>query len=235
MADDILNSAAENKNLHANHRQRLDRKIKTGGFECLSEHEQLEYILFDVIRRGDTNALAHRILDKFGDLHGVFSASMEELMRVKGVGREVARSLSTQYDRMRIAERSLLIQPKEYKNIKDICDYVYTWLHGRLNEMLVLVSFNSVNRIIKTEIIAEGSIDQVSIYNKNIAKRALDNYAASIVIAHNHPSGIARPSKSDIITTRALISALSLLEIKFIDHIIVSDSDCYSMRKNGDI
>lgn len=229
------NTDDKDKNIHANHRKRLDEKVAVGGLECLSAHEQLEYILFDTVRRGDTNALAHRLLERFGDLRGVFSATMEELMKVHGVGREVARSLSVQYDRMRIAERSLLAPVREYKTNKDICDYAFTWLHGRPNEMCILISLSGSNRIIKTEILSEGTIDHVSVYVRNVVKCALDNYASSVVIAHNHPSGILRPSQDDIMVTKNIISALKPLEIGFRDHIIVSGGGCYSFYEHGDI
>ncbi len=223
----------EKKNIHANHRKRLDEKVASAGLEFLSEHEQLEYILFDTVKRCDTNALAHRILDRFGDLRGVFSATMEELMRVEGVGREIARNLSTQYDRMRIAERSLISSVKEYNNISDICSYVLTWLRGRQNEMCLLISLNGSNRIIKTEIMSEGTIDHVSVYTRNIVKRAMDNYASSVVLAHNHPSGVPEPSQDDIYVTENIISALKPLEIYLRDHIIVADGKCYSLREHG--
>lgn len=223
----------EKKNIHANHRKRLDEKVASAGLEFLTEHEQLEYILFDTVKRCDTNALAHRILNRFGDLRGVFSATMEELMRVEGVGREIARNLSTQYDRMRIAERSLISSVKEYNNISDICGYVLTWLRGRQNETCILISLNGSNRIIKTEIMSEGTIDHVSVYTRNIVKRAMDNYASSVVLAHNHPSGVAEPSQDDIYVTENIISALKPLEIYLRDHIIVADGKCYSLREHG--
>ena len=218
------------------HRARLDKKSNIVGFENLEEHEQLEKFLFAVEKRRDTNKLAHRLIERFGGLYGVLSASVDDLVKVEGVGNRMAQVLHDIYDFMGSAERSKLCGGKNFpvfKTMEDIGNYAKTLFYNKLTENLYMVSLNSRYMAYRFNNISRGSSQEAPVYIPEILKLALRNEANAVVIAHNHPSGNLTPSQADIDITIDLYNGFRAIEIEFVDHIIVGGGEYVSMKELG--
>lgn len=211
--------------LHSGHRGRLCAKANLMGLEFLEEHEQLEKLLFAVIPRGNTNGIAHALLDEFGSMYGVLTAERDRLLSVDGVGTKTAEFLHDLMPLLGIVERSML-KSDGLKPVLDtpekIGEYAATFFNGKVTENLYMISLDSAMRVIRFDKISEGSSTSASVSVHNISKRALLNEAYAIVLCHNHPGGRCEPSRADIILTREVAQALQSIDIKLIDHIIVA-------------
>ncbi len=217
--------------LHDGHRKRLDEKVQES-FDTLAMHEYLEFLLFNVIPRGDTNDIAHRLLAKFGSLKGVLNADPKELEKVRGVGHRVAMYLSTLNGIAGLIMRSQM----EYNildNAEKIREYVSTYFIGREKECSYVFLLDSHNRLKAVKLLSEGVSDETYIYASNICEFALARDARKVILAHNHPSGIAKASENDIAVSKNLEVKLHNIDVMLIDSIVVTDGDYYSMRANG--
>ncbi len=224
--------------VHFGHRRRIDEKAKDVGLEFLPAHEQLEKILFVAIPRGNTNEIAHSLLNRFKTLYGVITADVEELVKTPGVGRRVAEYLHDLTDVLGIVERCELMKSKTegaicLNTIEDYGKYMCSLFHGATSERFFIASLNSQNRVLRFDKVADGAIDEIQICVRNIVKTALINEAYAIIIAHNHPGGKAEPSLADIDLTRKIAIALSALNIQIRDHIVISDEEWRSMNEMG--
>jgi len=222
--------------LHQKHRERLDKKVNEYGMEMLEPHEQLEYLLFAVIPRGDTNALAHRLLDRFITVGGVINASIDELMTIDGVGKSTARFLTSMPQLLGIVERSITVaEPPVLSDPEKIADFAKTYFYGRLKEAAYLFSLNSSYRLLAVTKISDGAQQETVVYTSQVVKQALNDNASAAIIAHNHPCGKVNPSASDIILTDKLFNCFNMVDIELFDSIIVSGNNYFSFRESGHI
>lgn len=223
---------------HVGHRQRLDDKSNLIGFAFMEEHEQLEKILFAVIPRGNTNVIAHRLLEQCGSLYGVLTAEAEELTKVEGVGNRVAQFLHDLYAVLGCVERCML-RENQHKRYVDLSTteamgkYAKTLFYGKLTEAFYMVSLNKKLQAYRFDKISDGNTDETPVYIQEVAKLALRTNAYSVLIAHNHPSGNLNPSQADIETTHALRRALDAVGISLLDHIIVGGGEFISLKQMG--
>ncbi|MBQ4100857.1 MAG: RadC family protein [Oscillospiraceae bacterium] len=217
------------KNYHDGHRKRLKQRFINEGIEQFQQHEVLELLLFFVIPRKDTNLIAHKLIDKFGDLAGVFDASYEELIKVEGVGQATAVFIKA------IPAFSMAYLDTKHKEgiilntIEKTGKYLLPKFIGKTNEVVYLICLDSKGKVLKSKTIIEGSVNASQVSIRIIAEEALSCGAVSVVLAHNHPSGLAIPSETDIKTTGEISKALKMLGIKLLDHIIVADNDYISL------
>lgn len=220
-------------NLHEGHRQRLKERFIKDGLTGFEDHNILEILLFYAVPRADTNEIGHKLLKRFGGLSQVFDASIEELCEVEGIGVHSATLIKL------IPEISNAYNVDKTKNIKilntvsDLGKYFVPRFIGKRDEEVHMVLLDNKNKILKTEIISKGSIDTVQLSVRSIIMQAINNNATSVVIAHNHPAGVALPSSNDIKMTRKLFEALRFADIRLKDHIIVADDDYVSLRDSG--
>lgn len=228
-----LGSERRPGDIHKNHRKRLDKKIEYSGFESLPDHEQLESILFVIIPRGDTNALAHYLLDEFGTLQGVLNAGFEKLQKVKGVGYRTARFLSQLNDVAGVILRNQQENVYCLDTSEKIRGYISTYYLGRLTEcsyLFILDATKHLNGVIK---LSDGTTSQTHIYPQKVAKYAVTHSAYAVIIAHNHPGGTLEPSVHDINVTKSVNAALAAVGVKLYDSVIVSGRNYFSFRDNG--
>lgn len=222
---------------HEGHRKRLTDKANRMGFEFLEEHEQLEMILFVAIPRGDTNKIAHNLLDKFGSLYNVLTARVTELSKVEGVGTRTAQYLQDLYTILGCVERNRLTDGKSvYPFVKDVESmgrYAKSLFFGKLSECFYMVSVNKRFQAFKTDKISNGDLNETPIYLQEILRQALANNAAYVFFIHNHPSGSLRPSKADIETTVQLKNSFAAVGISVLDHIIVGSGEFVSLKELG--
>ena len=219
--------------MHTGHRQRLKQQFMKNGLDGFTDIQVLELLLFYSIPRIDTNPIAHNLLERFGSLDRVLEAPPAELMEVEGIGENAATFLSL------ITAASRYYQIKRSENVKiltsvtDCGNYLLPHFHGRTNETVFLLCLDAKCKVLCCKEIGEGSVNTASISVRKVVETALSANATTVVLAHNHPSGIAVPSNEDIQTTRRIAAALSAVEIHLADHIVVAEGDYVSMVQSG--
>jgi len=220
-------------NEHEGHRKRLKERFRSEGLDSFESHNVLELLLFYANPRSDTNVTAHKLMERFGSLDEVFDAAFEELCEVDGVGENAATLLMMvpQLARRYVTEKAALKNSADGST--DVGAYVLPRFLGLTEEKLMLVSLNNMGRIIACNVVAEGSIDSVSVSVRKIVETALRTKANKVIIAHNHPHGFAVPSEEDISMTISIKKALATVGIELVDHLIVAHDDYVSMLDSG--
>ncbi len=219
--------------IHEGHRQRLKDRFRAEGLDHFDERHALELLLFFAVPRQDTAPLAQRLLDHFGSVAQVLEASAEELEKVPGVGYNAATllTLTTALGRYYLVNRTM---KNEILHSTDRCgEYLIRYFHGRRNETVFLLCLDAKCKVLCCKEVGEGSVNSANIPIRRIVEMALGANATSVVLAHNHPSGIALPSDEDVYTTRRVAMALDTVEIQLADHIVVADDDFVSLAQSG--
>ena len=225
-------SDSDQLNIHDGHRLRVKSRFLKEGMAGFEDHQVLELILFAVIPKKDTNPLAHALLERFGSLAGVLDASAEELMSVKGVGLSVATHLKTypavfrQYELSRDDKRAC------YDTLAKIGDYVKKLFIGAAVEQAYLIMFNNRLQILDTKLLASGTVNRAVVVPRMVVDAALAVHAACVVLVHNHPYGNALPTRDDIGLTHVVESACALVDIQFLDHLIVAGNEFTSVLRS---
>ena len=211
------------------HRQRLRDKFTNNGLDSFHDHEILELLLFYAIPRRNTNGIAHELIKAFGSLSDVLDAPIEKLKTVDGIGDNAATLLKL----IPQLARRYSMSKGSFDNILDTTqrsgDYILPFFLSQRDEVVLLVCLDSKNKVLNAQIIHRGSVNSTDISLRKILETAFTYNATKVILAHNHPSGIALPSKEDINTTKYIRDALKILSIKLVDHIIVADGDYVSM------
>ena len=209
-----------------------ERFIKSG-LDDFAPHNILELLLFYSIPRGDTNPVAHRLIDTFGSLSGVFDATPEELAKVDGVGENSAILISM----IPQIARKYLEDKADTANIVGGCSDIGAFLLpkfvGRTNEALMMVSIDNKNKIISCSVVAEGTVDSAKVSRRKIMEEAMKVKATRVILAHNHPCGVAVPSSEDVVMTKEIGRLFAQVGIELVDHIIVANDDYVSMAASG--
>jgi len=223
----------KNPNVHAGHRQRIDAKVKSIGLDAMPQHEQLEYMLYQIIAQGNTNPIAHELLQKFGSLEQVFHASERELMQVNGVGARTAKFISQIPAIAGIYQRSIMGNSVILDSIEKIGEFATTLFGGKLVEEVYIISLAANKRLLRHDRVASGGVSDAPIYVRNIIDVVMTSKAHSVVMAHNHPSGELLPSADDVMVTQKVAAALKAMDAKLLDHVIVSGKKYVSLKKSG--
>ncbi len=219
--------------IHDGHRQRLKERFLQEGLDHFSDIQVLELLLFYCIPRQDTNPIAHRLLDRFGSFDQVLEAPVEELEKVEGIGRNAATFLhivtqAGRYYQVKRVEKGTILT-----TIDQCGAYLVPMFINQRNETVFLLCLDSKCKVLCCRKVGEGSVNSAGVPIRRIVEMALASNASTVVLAHNHPSGLALPSAEDIQTTRRLAVALDAVEIMLIDHIIVADDDFVSLAQSG--
>lgn len=215
--------------IHDGHRQRLREHFRREGLDNFNELQVLELLLFYCIPRKDTNPLAHRLLDHFGSLAAVLEAKPEELEKVEGINRSTSTFLSliTQTGRYYQVRRA---DPGEILRTTEQCgNYLVPYFFGRDKETVFLLCLDAKCKVICCKKVGEGNVNSANIPIRRVVEMALSANATTVVLAHNHPSGLALPSADDIQTTHRVAAALETVEIVLADHIVVCRDDYVSL------
>lgn len=219
--------------IHDGHRQRLKERFLREGLDGFTEIQALELLLFYAIPVKDTNPLAHALLKRFGNLSRVLDAPVEKLVEVDGIKEhaatllKLAKAMGRCYDVSRSKIETVI------KTIADCGEYLLPYFRDRKNETVFLMCLDAKLKVLDCREIGEGSVNYASVPIRRVVEIALEVGASSVVLAHNHPSGIAVPSSDDIQTTRRVAAALSVVEIELVDHLVFADGDYVSMAQSG--
>ncbi len=219
--------------MHAGHRERMKQRFRETGLKGFDDVNVLELMLFYVIPRQDTNPIAHALINRFGSLQGVIDATYDELVKVKGVGENTATFLQLIPAVCKRYTREKQKKKAAYTSLKDMADFVIPLFSFEMEETLYLICMDEGNHITYCESIAQGNLDSVGIEPREVVQKAMERRAVRVVLAHNHPSGIPSPSLSDVSLTQTIKEALRLFNIELLDHFIVAEEACVSMRKHG--
>ena len=215
--------------IHDGHRARLKERFCREGLDNFDELHVLELLLFYCIPRIDTNPLAHRLLDHFGSLTAVLDASPNELKKVEGVSQSTSTFLSliTQVGRYYQVKRT---EPgKILRTVEQCGNYLMPYFFGREKETVFMLCLDAKCKVLGCKMIGEGSVNSANIPIRRVVELALAANATTVVLAHNHPSGVAVPSADDIQTTQRVAAALDAVEIALADHIVFSSDDYVSL------
>ena len=215
--------------VHAGHRKRLKERFRQEGLDSFDELHVLELLLFYCIPQKDTNLLAHELLDRFGSLPQVLEATAEELEKVPGVGEHVSTLLTliTDISRYYMVSRSARF---DVLLTNEQCgDYLLPYFVGRRDETVFMLCLDAKCKVLCCKEVGRGSVNSAGVPVRRVVETALGVNATTVILAHNHPSGLAIPSSEDIITTRRIAIALDAVGIVLADHIVGADDDVVSM------
>ena len=222
-----------NPSVHKGHRERLKARFLETGLDSFTDVQALELLLFYAIPQKDTNPIAHALLDRFGSLSQVLDAPLEALKKVPGISDHSASLLRLVTELARFYQVDSA-QRTEVLTSLDACGrYLVPRFFGRKVETVFLLCLDAKCKVLCCREIGEGSVYAASISVRKVVEAALSANATSVVLAHNHPSGVALPSADDVQTTRRIAAALSAVEVKLIDHIVVAEGDFISMTQSG--
>ena len=223
------------RNLHQGHRDRMRKKFLELGLDKLEEHEMVEILLYNCIPYKDTNEIAHLLIEKFGNLAGILDASVEDLFDVKGMTKNAAILLSSMPDFFREYKKSKLEKNNPILNIDDILPLLEANLQYRDLECLFVICLDANQRITATVETGVSELTSVKFSTRAIADIALRYKAVNIIIAHNHPTGSAKPSEEDIALTIDLLHMFQSIGVELVDHIIIANHCAYSFFLKDEI
>ncbi len=213
--------------------ERPREKLIDLGAEALSDAELLAIFLRVGVTGKSAVDLARDLLNQFGSLNGIFAATEYELSQVHGIGTSKYVQLQAIFEMSRRALNEQLQQGDVFKSPQQVRDYLVLKLGGLTREVFLVLFLDTQNQLVATEEMFAGTLTQTSVYPREVVKRALHYNAASVIFAHNHPSGIAKQSQADELLTKQLKQALDLVDVRVLDHFIVAGNQTLSFSERG--
>jgi DNA repair protein RadC len=213
--------------------ERPREKLIQQGVGVLSDAELLAIFLRVGVVGKSAVDLARDLLQQFGSLNGIFSATLAQINQVHGMGESKYCQLQAIFE---MSQRALAEQMQTrdvLSSPKQVRDYLMLKLGALPREVFMVMMVDAQNRVLALETLFEGTLTQTSVYPREVVKRALHHNAASVIFAHNHPSGVAEPSKADEALTQSLKQALALVDIRVLDHFIVAGNSTLSFVERG--
>jgi len=214
------------------HRKRLRERFNKGGSEGFHDYELLELLLTYAIARKDVKPIAKELINRFGSLSGVLDASEKELNEIHGIGPisatliRMVKELCGAYLAEKMKERDLLSSPQA------VIDFARMKLSGLPHEAFMVIYLNTKNKVLKYEIVQEGTVDRAVVFPRKIIEGALANHASGLILLHNHPSGHHQPSDEDKHLTRSIAEAARIVDLRILDHIVVGKEGYFSFMEN---
>ncbi|WP_341907042.1 DNA repair protein RadC [Polaromonas sp. YR568] len=208
-------------------------KLLSRGASALSDAELLALLLRTGLPGKNALQMGQELVDTFGGVAGLLHTGPEALKSIKGLGPAKRAELVAVLE---LARRALAEELKEkplFATPQAVRDYLQLQLGSRPHEIFAVLFLDSQHRLIALEELFRGTLTQTSVYPREVVVRALALNAASVVLAHNHPSGAAKPSRADEALTQTLKSALGLVDVRVLDHFVVTGSEAVSMAELG--
>lgn len=224
----------KNNSYTAGHRERVKKRFREEGLDHFDDFHVLELLLFYCIPRVDTKIIAKDLINRFGSLSQVLEAKREDLMKVEGIGENAATFLNLVMSVGRYYHVDRVSSQRILDTTEKCGEYLLPKFLGRRNELVYLLCMDARCKVLCCRQICEGSVNSAALSIRRIVETALGVNASSVVLAHNHPSGLALPSGNDIVVTHRVAKALEAVEITLADHIIVGDDDDFvSLLQSG--
>ena len=223
---------AEDKN--AGHRERLRNRFEKSEFEGFNDYEVLEFMLTYAITRKDTKAVSKNLFNRFGTLKEILSADIKELKQIDGLGGQSAIFIKAINEFIKFYfEHQVEKNEIQFTTLEQTVTYFNAVIGNYKNEVVKVLYLNSENKMIHTELISEGTVNESYLNPRRILETALKYKTTSVIVAHNHPGGVSEPSENDNIITQKIAEVLKLVGIDLQDHIIIASEGFYSYRKQG--
>lgn len=235
MSDEKKKKDEKEENIHKGHRRRLKARFLEYGLENFNEINALELLLFYAIPQQDVNPLAHKLLERFGSLNGVFEASLQELLEM-GVTENQAGLLCLV---PQIMKHSMVLKAEEIgrrkgiHNVEDAGAFLLPKFDREQDEVVYLICLDSKRKVIRCDEMGRGVVNSVQVSVRRMVETALRYKASSVILAHNHPDGYAIPSREDDAVTQQVAQAFDLVGIPLADHIIIAGDDFVSYCDSG--
>lgn len=224
----MWNNKIKRKNVHEGHRERMRNKYVNKGIEVFEQHEILEMLLFYAIPRKNTNDIAHRLLEACGSLSAVFDAPIDILMQ-QGLSYNAAVLLHMIPDLSRAYQSDKFDNEEKIITDENIGKKMVHLFAGKNEECVYAFFLDAKGKEKYSGIISKGDASSAPLFSKDIVSIAARCKAVTVIIAHNHPSGVAFPSRADLEATADIADALDTIGIHLADHIIVADRDYISL------
>lgn len=213
--------------------ERPREKLLEHGAEVLSDAELLAIFLRVGVTGKSAVDLARDLLTQFGSLNGIFAATETDVSQVHGMGSSKYAQLQAIFEMSRRALSEQMQTRDVLSSPQQVRDYLCLKLGGLHHEVFMVLFLDAQNRVLATEKMFSGTLTQTSVYPREVVKRVLHFNAASVIFAHNHPSGIAEQSRADEMLTNALKQALALIDVRVLDHFIVAGNTVLSFAERG--
>jgi len=213
--------------------ERPREKLLQKGAASLSDAELLAIFLRTGVTGKSAVDLARELLTRFGNLTQLVAASEADFCETKGMGQAKYVQLQAILEMSRRALKEELQRGDALNSPRAVRDFLQLLLGGRQQEIFVVLFLDTQHRVIASEELFHGTLSQTSVYPREVVKRALAHNAAAVILAHNHPSGVAEPSQSDQHLTTALKQALGLVDVRVLDHFVVSVGQVLSFAEKG--
>ncbi len=221
------------ENIHNNHRKRVYKRFLSEGLSGFEEHNALEFLLFLSKARGDTNALAHLLINEFGSLSDVLEADIDELMKIKGVGEVTAITLKFIPEMCAYYIENKRNKKQKLDNIEVVSEFFMPKFFGKTKECFYAAALDDKRNLLRCTLISEGSGNATSVSTSKIVAIATQCNATAVIIAHNHPRSATLPSSSDIICTQNIYAALKTVNITLLDHLIFYNDEFISFAQTN--
>jgi DNA repair protein RadC len=215
------------------HRNRLRLRFLKSGFNGFHDYEVIELLLTYGIPRKDTKPIAKDLLRRFGTVQRVLDTPLEKLREVDGIGDNAALFLKILRETITEYFKGTVLERKAFKTLDELVDYLNAVIGGRQSETVHVLYLNSKNELIHSADLGEGTVSEAVAFPRKIVEGALQRNATSVILAHNHPGGLAEPSDNDSMLTDSVRKALRTVDINLQEHIIISDEGFFSYRKSG--
>lgn len=220
----------EKNEWHEGHRERLKARFLAEGLDHFEPHVILELILFYSLPRRDTNPIAHELLRQFNNsLSAVFDAPIEELVKIKGITENSAILIKLFPEVCRRYLLGLDENRRIVKNSEDAAKIFIPMFLGKSNENVAMLCVDGKGKVLYCGRVFEGSVNAAGVSVRRFIEIAVRYTTTDVIVAHNHPSGVAVPSEQDIAVTSKISAALKTVGIRLLDHIVVADNDWVSL------
>lgn len=220
--------------IHDGHREKMRHRFLSGGLEHFADHEALELLLFYAIPRRDTNPIAHTLMDRYGSLSAVLAAPVEDLQKVDGIGESAAILLKLV---PHICYKARLADAARQDLVLNTADragaYLLERFAGERNEVIYQLCLDRKGKMVACKRLGEGNIGSAALDIRRLVENAIHSNASAVILAHNHPSGLALPSDEDFVATDRAKAALATIGVQLSDHLIVADGTFVSMAQSG--
>lgn len=218
---------------HGGHRSRLRIRYNQNGIDSFAQHEVLEFLLYYCLSQKNTNDLAHELLNRFGSISAVFDAPKSELVKIKGIGDISAELIKLIPHLARIYLEDKNREIKSFETNEELVAYMRNKFIGMSNEMIAALFIDNRGAIVEYSVISEGTVNMAEVDVRKIMRICLTNESTGIVLAHNHPRGLAAPTEEDVQTTKNLFSTLASVRVALLDHLIYGEDGTHiSVMKN---
>src|SRR5688572_28320093 len=213
--------------------ERPREKLLAKGPEALSDSELVAILIGTGMKGCNVVELARKALAACGSLTTLLTADQQKIADIPGLGNAKYAQLQAVLEMSRRALRETLDRGAALSSPQTVRDYLRLKLQGKQHEVFVAVFLDAQNRVLEVEELFQGTLTQTSVFPREIVKQALHHNAAGVIFAHNHPSGVAEPSRADEALTQTLKHTLALVDVKVLDHFVVGGDAAMSFAERG--